>query len=286
MLKMLRRLIGENIRLSWMPGRNVWPVKIDPTQIAQVLANLCTNARDAVVGAGEVTIQTGNVTFGPADPGFLPGDFVMLAVADDGAGMDKETLAQIFEPFFTTKGVGEGTGLGLPTVYGIVRQNQGFIDVRSEPSRGTVFKIYLPRHTEKSAGVPDRGPEVAVVRGRETILLVEDEPAILRIAKRTLESLGYTVLAASTPGEAIRIAQEHRGEIHLLITDVVMPEMNGRTLAKRLLSLYPDLKRVFMSGYTPEVIAHHGVLEDPVHFLQKPFTVDALAQRIREALGG
>ena len=187
---------------------------------------------------------------------------MLLAVSDDGCGMDKETLAHIFEPFFTTKGVGKGTGLGLATVYGIVKQNNGFINVYSEPGQGTTFTIYLPRHAGKAEQARTEGAAEPAARGHETILLVEDEPAILKLTTRMLEQLGYTVLAASTPGEAIRLAREHAGEIHLLMTDVVMPEMNGRDLARNLLSLYPHLKCLFMSGYTADVIAHHGVLDE------------------------
>ncbi len=288
MLKMLRRLIGEHIDLAWAPASDLWPVRVDPSQVDQILANLCVNARDAITGIGRITLETNNTTFDETyvaqHPGFVPGDYVRICLSDNGCGMDQETLAHLFEPFFTTKGVGQGTGLGLATVYGIVRQNQGFIHVYSEPAHGTTFTIYLPRHTDKAERIQSLGPAPTVARGHETILLVEDEPSLLRIGKRTLEDLGYTLLAASTPGEAIRLAQEHPGPIHLLLTDVVMPEMNGRELAKRLLSLYPGLKRLFMSGYTADVIAHHGVLDEGIHFIQKPFTVESLADKVRDAL--
>jgi PAS domain S-box-containing protein len=289
MLKMLRRLIGEDIALAWLPGANLKPVKVDPSQIDQLLANLCVNARDAITGVGKITIETGNVSFDEAHAaehaGFVPGDYVLLAVSDNGCGMDKELLGHLFEPFFTTKGVGKGTGLGLATVYGIVKQNLGFINVYSEPSHGTTFKIYLPRHEDQVVQLPKAGPAQPASRGHETILLVEDEPALLRICRRALERLGYTVLAASTPAEAIHLAAEYSSQIHLLITDVVMPEMNGRELAKQLHSLHPNLKRLFMSGYTANVIAHHGVLQEGIQFLQKPFTVVALADKVREAIG-
>jgi nitrogen-specific signal transduction histidine kinase/ActR/RegA family two-component response regulator len=288
MLKMMRRLIGEDIDLLWKPGRDFWPVKVDPAQIDQILANLCVNARDAISGVGKVTIETVNVTFDEAycanHIGFVPGEFVLLAVSDDGCGIDKETQEKLFEPFFTTKGVGQGTGLGLATVYGIVKQNNGFINVYSEPGQGTTFKIYLPRHQGKAEQMQKEGPAAPAVHGHETILLVEDEPAILSMGKAMLERLGYRVLTAGTPGEAIRLAEEHPGEIHLLMTDVVMPEMNGRDLAKNLLSLYPNLKRLFMSGYTANVIVHHGVLDEGVHFIQKPFSRKDLAAKVREAL--
>jgi PAS domain S-box-containing protein len=288
MLKMLRRLIGEDIDVAWVPGRGLWAVKIDPAQVDQILANLLVNARDAIADKGKVTIETENVVLDEAycagHRGFVPGRFVMLAVSDDGCGMDREILAHLFEPFFTTKGVGQGTGLGLATVYGIVKQNNGFINVYSEPGKGTSFKIYLPHYATKTVSVPVEGPAQAAKVGTETILLVEDEPMILELSKALLDELGYTVLTARTPGEAIHLAEEHAGQIHLLMTDVVMPEMNGWDLAKRLLSLYPDLRSLFMSGYTANVIAHRGVLEEGIHFMQKPFSINDLAAKVRDAL--
>jgi PAS domain S-box-containing protein len=290
MLQMLRRLIGENIELTWAPGTSVWPVRMDPSQIDQILANLCVNARDAIGGVGEVIIETENATFDEfycvRHEGFVRGDYVQLSVSDNGSGMDRETQEHLFEPFYTTKVVGQGTGLGLATVYGAVKQNDGFINVYSEPGKGTTFKIYLPRY------VGDGGEPVvesAVLEPKhsdqETILLVEDEPAILKMTQTMLEKMEYRVLASGNPVAAIELARQYAGEIHLLITDVVMPEMNGRDLATHLLTLYPGLKRLFMSGYTADVIAHHGVLEEGVHFIQKPFSRKELAARIREALG-
>ena len=288
MLKMLRRLIGEDIDLAWKPGHELWLVKIDPSQIDQVLANLLVNARDAITGVGKVTIETGKAVFDErycADhPGFIPGEYVMLAVSDDGCGMDKETQARIFEPFFTTKGVGEGTGLGLATIYGIARQNGGFVNVYSEPGKGTTFKIYFPRAASGDAMVPVVQQSETVPGGTETLLLAEDDESILKLAKTILEGLGYTLLTAKRPGEAIRLAREHAGEIHLLVTDVVMPEMNGRELAEKLSSLLPGLKCLYMSGYTSDVIAHRGVLADGVRFIQKPFSAQLLAAKVREAL--
>jgi CheY-like chemotaxis protein len=289
MLKMLRRLIGEDIALAWLPGANTWPVKVDPSQIDQILVNLSVNSRDAIAGVGKVTIETQNVHCDEAycvDPGCIPGDHVLLAVSDDGCGMDKEIQSKLFEPFFTTKETGKGTGLGLATVYGIVKQNNGLIDVYSEPGQGTTFKIYLPRHIGKVEKALMEEPKEPVVSGHETILIVEDELALLELSCSMLERPGYRVLAAATPGEAIRLAEEYAEEIHLLMTDVVMPEMNGRDLARKILSLYPNMKRLFMSGYTADVIAHHGVLDDGVHFLQKPFSKAALTARVREALEG
>ncbi len=288
MLKMLRRLIGEDIDLAWLPKADLWKVSMDPSQIDQILANLCVNARDAISGVGKVTIETGKVSFDEAycsvHAGFVPGEFVLLAVSDSGCGMDKETLANIFEPFFTTKGIEQGTGLGLATVYGIVKQNNGFINVYSEPGKGTSIKIYLPRHIgepaeEKAAGEPE------IPHGRnETILLVDDERAMLDMARKMLERLGYRVLAAGTPGEAIGLAQDHSGRIDLLITDVVMPEMNGRDMSERLQSFHPNLKTLFMSGYTANVIAHRGVLDEGMHFIQKPLSMKGLALRVRDLL--
>jgi PAS domain S-box-containing protein len=288
MLKMLRRLIGEDLDLAWMPAAGLWPVKMDPSQVDQILANLCLNARDAIAGVGKLTIETQNVTFEEAycarHAGFIPGEFVVLAVSDDGCGMDKETQELLFEPFFTTKEVGKGTGLGLATVYGIVKQNEGFINVYSEPGKGTTFKVYLPRHVGQALHTPaESAAEIPWSRG-ETVLLVEDEQAILSMSKMMLEKLGYGVLAAGTPGEAMRLAEEYPGDIHLLVTDVVMPEMTGRDLADRLQSLYPNLQRLFMSGYTANVIIHHGVLDRGVHFLEKPFSMQDLAVKVRKVM--
>jgi len=289
MLKMLRRLIGEDIDLAWLPGADVWPVRMDPSQIDQILANLCINARDAIKDVGKITIETGTATFDPAycaeHPGFVNGDFVLLAVGDDGCGMDQGTLANLFEPFFTTKDVDKGTGLGLATVYGIVKQNDGFINVYSEPDQGTTFRIYLPRYLAETESPEKKTSDKTNRDGTETILLVEDEPSILKMTRMMLKRSGYKVLAAGTPGEAIALARKNAGQIHLLMTDVVMPEMNGRDLAKNLLSLYPNLKRLFMSGYTANVIAHHGVLDEGVQFIQKPFSREQLGAKVREALG-
>jgi PAS domain S-box-containing protein len=288
MLKMLRRLIGEDIDLAWMPGEELGPVKIDPSQIDQILANLCVNARDAIGDTGKVTIKTDNVVFDALycaeHHGTLPGDFVLLAVSDDGCGMEHEILSHLFEPFFTTKEMGKGTGLGLSMVYGIVKQNNGFINVYSEPGLGTTFKIYLPRYNSQSEGKAKIEAVVPVGTGLETILLVEDEPMILEMTVVMLQRLGYTILPAATPGEALQLARRHANAIDLLMTDVVMPEMNGRDLAKSLQSLYPELKCLFMSGYTANVIAHHGVLDEGVNFLQKPFSQKDLAAKIRQTL--
>jgi len=288
MLKMLRRLIGENIELAWLPQVGLYPVKIDPVQVDQILANLCVNARDAIADVGKITIETGSIVFDETycaqHVGFVPGEYVMLAVSDDGCGMDKEILDQIFEPFFTSKEVGKGTGLGLSTVYGIVDQNNGFINVYSEPGKGTTFRTYLPRYAGQAVDTQrEKAAEIPLSRG-DTVLVVEDEPALLTMTRRMLERLGYRVLAAGTPGEAIRLAEEHAGEIRLLITDVVMPEMNGPDLAEWLQSLYPGMKILFMSGYTANVVVHRGVLDEGVNFIQKPFSMQDLAVKARDAM--
>ncbi|MDR3581415.1 MAG: PAS domain S-box protein [Oryzomonas sp.] len=289
MLNMLQRLIGEDIELTWLPATDLWPVNMDPSQIDQILVNLCVNGRDAISGVGKITIETGNIVCNDSycnhHTGFVPGEYVLLVVSDDGCGMDKETLGHIFEPFFTTKGVGKGTGLGLATVYGIVKQNNGLIYVYSEKDHGTTFNIYLPRHDVASRPAhAAESAEVFVVGGQETILLVEDERAILEMTTTMLKMQGYTVLPANTPEEAIHTAEEHSGEIHLLATDVIMPRMNGQDLAKKLLPLHPHIKHLFMSGYTANVIAHNGMLEVGVNFIQKPFSMQDLATKVREVL--
>jgi PAS domain S-box-containing protein len=287
-LKLLRRLIGEDIDLSWQPCSSRMPVFMDPTQLDQLLANLCVNARDAIGGVGKITIETNRVRFDreycDIHAGFVSGDFIMLGVSDDGCGMDRETTDHIFEPFFTTKGIGEGTGLGLSTVFGIVKQNNGFINVYSEPGKGSTFKIYLPPHTTEDAAATVVETVAIPVGQGETVLIVEDEPSILKLSRKVIEQAGYHSLAASTPGEALSLVEEFEGRIHLLITDVVMPEMNGRELAERLQSIHPTLKVLFMSGYTANVIAHRGVLDKGVNFLQKPFSKKNLALKVREAL--
>jgi signal transduction histidine kinase len=290
MLKMLRRLIGEDIDLVWMPGASLGPVRIDPSQIDQVLANLCVNARDAISGTGRITIETANVAIDAAHcachEGVVPGDYVLLAVSDDGCGMEKSVLAHLFEPFFTTKELGKGTGLGLATVYGIVKQNNGFISVYSEPQRGTTFRVYLPRFAgAATATTVVRRAEAPRGRG-ETVLLVEDEKSLRVTCGLFLNSFGYRVLVAETPAAALALAAQHAGDIQLLLTDVVMPGMDGRQLAQRLAALKPGMRVLFMSGYTANVVAHHGVLDPSVHFIGKPFSRDDLAGAVREVLDG
>ncbi len=288
MLQMIRRLIGEQIELKWQPSPDIGPVKIDPTQIDQILVNLCVNARDAIDGSGHIQIETRALVFDEetcaGHVGMSPGDYIRLSVKDSGCGMDAETVSQIFEPFFTTKGVGKGTGLGLATVYGIVKQNHGIIEVDSSIGNGTTFHVYLPQHGAPASLNPDASGAASTKPSAETVLLVEDEPAILTMTKNMLQRQGYTVLAAASSSEAIHMAQDHNGKIDVLITDVVMPEMNGRDLARTLLSLFPNLKRLFMSGHTADVLAHHGMLDEGVHFIQKPFTRKALIDKIIDAL--
>ncbi|MHB8788331.1 MAG: ATP-binding protein [Desulfobulbaceae bacterium] len=288
LLKILRRLIGEDIDLTWRPGNGLEPVFIDPSQLDQILANLCVNARDAIADVGRITIETTMVTFDDAycseHLGFVPGRFTLLSVSDDGCGMDCETLDKIFEPFFTTKGEGEGTGLGLATVYGIVKQNNGFINVYSEPGEGTTFRVYLPI---QAGGVPEEHRQTLETTRQgsgETLLVVEDETSILKLIEQVLTNNNYRVLTAQTPSEALRKAAAHKGVISLLLTDVVLPEMNGRELSEKLTTLYPGLKCLYMSGYTANIIAHRGVLDKGFHFIPKPFSTRVLADKIRKVL--
>ncbi len=286
MLRMLQRLIGEDIHLVWLPTPDLWPVNMDPAQIDQIMANLAVNARDAIDGHGSITVETFKATldenYARTHADCVPGDYVGLSVTDTGRGMDAETQAHLFEPFFTTKGVGEGTGLGLATVYGIVKQNAGLISVHSKPWQGTTFKIYLPRAQSQARSMG--AMETGGLRGTETVLLVEDEEQILSLGQRMLEQHGYTVLGCHTPAQALQLLGLHSGPIHLLVTDMVMPGMNGRELRERVAALKPGLRCVFMSGYTADVIAHQGILDEGVHFLQKPFTSQALTSKVREAL--
>jgi CheY-like chemotaxis protein len=288
MLKMLQRLIGENVEISWLPGAALWQVLADPSQIDQMLANLCVNVRDAIADVGKATIETGNSVLDEVwcgtHFGSVPGEYVRISVKDNGSGMDNEVLEHLFEPFFTTKDTGKGTGLGLATVYGAVKQNNGILTVDSKTEEGTTFTIYLPRHLgnisqdrSKTAAMPTKGKN-------ETILLVEDEVTVLEMTRAMLAMQGYTVLTATSPGIAFCLAREYSGKIDLLMTDVIMPEMNGRDLAGKLLTLYPDLKSLFMSGYTGDFVSHHGVLGKGISFIQKPFSLQGLTANVREVL--
>jgi len=288
MLKMVRRLVGEDIDLAWMPGHQLWKVMMDPSQVDQILVNLVVNARDAIAGVGKIVVETRNMLLDESycmeHPECIPGEYVLLGVTDNGTGMGKEILDHLFEPFFTTKEPGKGTGLGLSTIYGIVKQNNGCIEVTSRPGKGTTFSVYLPAFKtvteEENEGIRSQ----AMQGGLETILLVEDEEMIREATHGMLEKLGYKVLSAHTPSHAIGLAKEHLGKIDLLITDVVMPEMNGRDLAERLSKQIPGMKHLFMSGYTADVIAHQGITEKRGNFIQKPFSLDALAAEVRKLL--
>ncbi len=288
MEKMLPRLIGEDIALNVTMGSDLGFVKADRGQLEQVIMNLAVNARDAMPEGGNLTIQTANVeldvVYTRHHPGSKPGRYVMLSVTDTGTGMDPEVQAQIFEPFFTTKERDKGTGLGLATVYGVVKQSGGYIAVDSEKGKGSSFKIYLPR-VEQVAAVPEaNSPVPPDVHGSETILLVEDAEPLLKLANMFLKENGYKVLTASEGTQALQVAREFAGPIHLLLTDVVMPGMNGRVLAERLTPWQPGMKVLYMSGYTDSFIAGHGVLEPGTHLLHKPFTAETLAQKVREIL--
>ena len=286
-LKMLPRLIGEDIDLATIPGEALGRVKADPGQIEQVVMNLVVNARDAMPGGGKLTIETANVTldesYARRHPGVAAGEYVLLAISDTGSGMDKETQSHIFEPFYTTKGQ-KGTGLGLSMVYGIVKQSGGYIWVYSEPTHGSTFKIYLPRVEDaEEKPVPQTAPAGPPV-GHETILVVEDEPQLRDLTRQFLESRGYTVLVAENGAAALNVARRHNSLIHLLLTDIIMPVMNGRDLAQRMAVLSPQTRILFMSGYTENAVWHNGMIESSANFLQKPFTLDALTHKVREVL--
>lgn len=288
MLNMLSRLIGEDVHLDWLPGGEIWPVRLDPSQADQILANLCVNARDAIDGIGRITIQTTNAHLDESDcaghPEFIPGDYLCLSVGDDGCGMNEDVLRTLFEPFFSTKGQGKGTGLGLATVYGIVKQNGGFIGIDTEPGNGSMFHVYLPRHLGMvEDDVREDGPEECQSHGQETILLVEDEPAMLDMIRSILSKRGFHVLAASSPTQAITLATEHAkaSNIDLLITDMVMPDMNGQDLSEIILRLFPDIKLLFMSGYLDDYN-----FDPSNNLILKPFATKALFSKIIDVLNG
>jgi PAS domain S-box-containing protein len=282
--KTLSRLIGEDMELSFHPGQDLWTIKFDPSQLDQILMNLVVNARDAMPNGGRATIETANVcidgTYCSKHYFFTPGEYVLLEVSDEGIGMDEATLSHIFEPFFTTKEVGRGTGLGLATVYGIVKQNGGFINVYSEPGQGATFKIYFPRTIAEEA--PKQTTAGPISPGSGSVLLVEDSEQVRRLIEEILDAIGYSVVAVERPSQALSLFEREGADFDLLITDVVMPEMNGVELRDRITALKPGIKVLFMSGYTANIIAHRGVLRDGVHFIQKPFSMRDIARKIRE----
>jgi signal transduction histidine kinase/ActR/RegA family two-component response regulator len=289
MITVLRRLIGEHIDLAWQPGVDLWLVRIDPTQVDHILVNLCVNGRDAIAGVGSIHIETGNLLLNEeqvqAHAGILPGEYVRISIRDSGIGMDRETLNHVFEPFFTTKDSGEGNGLGLATVYGAVKQNQGFIQTKSKPNEGTTFTIFLPRYTGSIAPARKEDSLPLSQYERKTLLVVEDDASVLRMITLMLERLDYVVLAVASAEEAIRMIEEDEKEnIILLITDIIMPGMSGPELVQRVTALRPKLRNLYISGYTADYIAQHGEMKPATHFIQKPFTKDGLAAAVRSAL--
>jgi CheY-like chemotaxis protein len=281
--------LGEDIELVTLGAPDLRRVKVDPSQIEQVIINLAINARDAMPQGGQLTINTANValdqTYAAEQGDVAPGKYVLLSISDTGMGMSAEVRARLFEPFFTTKEQGKGTGLGLATCYGIVKQSGGHIRVDSKPGHGTTFKIYLPQIQEPTAVHPKGDEPHDLPHGRETVLLVEDEPSLRRLACLILRDLGYTVLEAADGREALRIAEERNGQgVDLVFTDVVMPQMGGKELADQIQAAHPETKVLFSSGYTEDTVVHHGVLDDGVAFLHKPYTRDVLARKVREVL--
>jgi two-component system cell cycle sensor histidine kinase/response regulator CckA len=287
--KLIRRVIDEDIELVTRLAPDLGQVKVDPGQIEQVIVNLAVNARDAMPLGGKLTIETSNVVldqeYARSHLSVIPGNYILLAISDTGIGMDVVVQQHLFEPFFTTKAPGKGTGLGLATCYGIVKQHGGTIGVYSEVGHGTTFKVYLPRVYEAADSLAGHADDGIVPRGTETVLLVEDEPLVREIASHILHEKGYTVLEASNGDDALRIVHEQAGApIAMLVTDVVMPQMGGKALAEQVTSVYPNIKVLFVSGYATDAIVHHGRLEAGTNFLSKPFTPAAFARKVREVL--
>ncbi|HVY45607.1 MAG TPA: ATP-binding protein [Minicystis sp.] len=285
MVAMLRRVIGEDVALEMNPSPATWPVRVDPGQLEQVVLNLVVNARDAMPGGGKLTIETANVVldreYVAAHVDVASGPFVLLAVTDTGHGMERRVLDHVFEPFFTTKEAGRGTGLGLATVFGIVKQSGGHVEAESEPGVGTTFRVYLPRSFDEPDAKVERPPRLAGLGGRETVLLVEDDALVRQYARKALQRHGYSVIEASNGGEAVLIVEEHEGPIHLLITDVVMPRLSGRRVAERIGRLRPGVRVLYMSGYSAEEVALRGGAAD---LLEKPIAPEALLRKVREVL--
>jgi two-component system cell cycle sensor histidine kinase/response regulator CckA len=292
MEKMVQRLLGADVELAVVTSRAASKVTGDPGQIEQVVMNLAVNARDAMLGGGKLTFETTDVrvddAYARGHPDVKAGDYVLLAVTDTGTGMDTATQSRIFEPFFTTKEKGKGTGLGLSTVFGIVKQSQGHIWIYSEPGKGTTFKIYLPRAQTTSSHAAPRPTlqPTPAARASGTILLVEDDDQVRAVARGILRQAGYVILEASNGGEAILVCEQHATKIDLLLTDVVLPHMGGRKLAQRLSAMRPDMKVLFMSGYTDDTVLQHGVLDAGVAYLQKPLTPGSLTRKVHEVLRG
>jgi CheY-like chemotaxis protein len=289
MFMMLKRLIGENVNLTFDAGADLWMSRVDHAQIDQVLANLCVNSRDAIDDIGSISITTTNISMQQhhnltESAPFPAGDYVRLSVVDDGKGIETNVMAHIFEPFYTTKDINMGTGLGLATVFGAVKQNKGFIEVISESDKGgTAFHIFFPREIA-TVSTPTEKASKATPSGQETILIVEDDKMLLDLEATMLKKIGYKVIAAQTVNLAQQIATKNPGDIHLLLTDVIMPEMNGWDLSVEIRALRPEIKVLFMSGYTADIIAPQGVMSEEVHFLQKPFSSQSLNIKVREAL--
>jgi signal transduction histidine kinase/TusA-related sulfurtransferase len=285
--KMLGRLIGEDMNLKAIQESALWNVEADPGQMEQVIVNLVINARDAMPRGGNLTIETANVDLDEAyfnghGVKKMPGSYVMLAISDTGIGMDEETRSRIFDPFFTTKEKGKGTGLGLSTVYGIVKQSEGYIWAYSEPGQGTTFKVCLPK-VEKDVVLVEKAT-IDTMEGSETVLVVEDDDSVRKMTRKILQRFGYEVLDARDGEEALKVIKEYEGPIQLMLTDVVMPGMSGRDLSDSMQALRPEVKVIYMSGYTDDAIGHHGVIDPGVNFIEKPFTPESIARKVREVL--
>ncbi|MDH3401696.1 MAG: response regulator, partial [Chromatiales bacterium] len=287
-MKMLGRLIGENIELEFAKSEETWETRLDPSQFDQILVNLAVNARDAMPSGGKLVITTKNVVINEEQAkkkgDCIPGDYVLMSVRDDGIGMSLDTQERIFEPFFTTKEAGKGTGLGLPTIFGIMKQNHGCIDLESEPGKGTCFKLYFPRNTTPG-DQPETRQEDEAGKGVGTVLLVEDDEMVRGMATKMLEKIGYTVVAVASPMQAIAYCESGLHAVDLLLTDVVMPKMSGIELSQRLKDTYPELKVLFMSGYAALVSDRHGVIQPGLNFIQKPFSKSDLALKISQVIG-